>query len=86
MAAEARMAPAVYRVKELAALLDMGERQVREALIRGEIPGVRIGGQWRTGQRAFHAWLDAQEQRQEVENGEEHSAGVVDLPAPRRSA
>jgi excisionase family DNA binding protein len=52
--------PIVYRVAEVAKLLRMGERQVREGLIRGEIPGVRVGGQWRISAVAIHRWLNGE--------------------------
>lgn len=54
-------APAVYRVAEVATLLRMGERQTREALIRGEIPGHKIGSQWRISAIALHRWLNGEE-------------------------
>jgi excisionase family DNA binding protein len=51
-------APVVYRVAEVAKLRRMGQRQVYEGLIRGEIPGIRIGKQWRISKVAFDAWLN----------------------------
>jgi excisionase family DNA binding protein len=50
--------PGVLKVSEVAKLLRIGERQVREGLIRGEIPGVRVGSQWRISAVALNRWLD----------------------------
>jgi excisionase family DNA binding protein len=53
--------PAAYRVTEVAKLLRIGERQCREALIRGEIQGChKIGKQWRCSKVAIHRWLDGE--------------------------
>jgi excisionase family DNA binding protein len=52
--------PAAYRVTEVAKLLRIGERQCREALIRGELPGHKIGGSWRISVEAIHRWLDGE--------------------------
>ena len=45
--------PTVFTVKETARYLKLGERQTREALERGELPGVKIGARWRVGAEAL---------------------------------
>lgn len=62
-------APAVYKVAELASLLDMGERQVREALRVGEIPGHKIGKQWRISKVAIQRWLEGDEPNKGTDGG-----------------
>ena len=42
-------------VPEVASILDYDERTIRAALKRGEIPGVRVGQEWRVPV----AWLRA---------------------------
>ena len=39
--------PGVLRVADAAVLLDMDEGTVRRALRRGELPGFRVGREWR---------------------------------------
>ena len=48
------------KTSRVAKLLRMGERQVREWQIRGEIPGVREGGQWPISPVAMQRWLKGQ--------------------------
>lgn len=45
-------------VREVSALLRLGERAVREGLIRGEIPGNKVGGVWRIEAYALARWAD----------------------------
>jgi excisionase family DNA binding protein len=50
--------PAVYRVADVAALLDIGLRQAYDAIERGEIQGChRIGKSVRCSKVAVDAWL-----------------------------
>lgn len=46
--------------KELAAYLHVNERTVLKLVAEGEIPGVRIGNQWRFRKAMIDAWLDDQ--------------------------
>lgn len=63
-------APAVLRVSDVAAVLDMGERQVREAIKLGQIKGChKIGGQIRCSTVAFKRWLDGEEPNGRTEGG-----------------
>jgi excisionase family DNA binding protein len=61
MTDEPTVEPAVYRVAELAQLLDMGRRQTYEAIKRKEIPCHKLGKQLRCSKVAIHAWLDRAE-------------------------
>jgi hypothetical protein len=54
--------PEVLTVAELATKLRRGQRQTREALIRGEIPGAhKIGSRWRISTVVIERLLHAQE-------------------------
>ena len=46
---------------EAAALLRVGEEELMGAAERGELPGRRIGGEWRFAREALLAWLAAAE-------------------------
>jgi excisionase family DNA binding protein len=50
-------APAVLTAAEAAALLRVDERQLAEAAARGDVPGRRIGAEWRFSREALLAWL-----------------------------
>jgi excisionase family DNA binding protein len=65
--------PAVLTVKEAAAILKIGRRQVYESLLRGEIPGHRIGKSWRISTVAFNRWLNGEEP-----NGGMEGAAIAD--------
>jgi excisionase family DNA binding protein len=47
-------------VRELADYLRLNERTVLKLAGQGELPGARIGNQWRFRQRVIDAWLDDQ--------------------------
>jgi len=49
--------PDVLTAGEAASLLRVGEREVVEAAERGELPGRRIGDEWRFSREAVMAWL-----------------------------
>jgi len=48
-----------YTVKELAGLLDMGERQVRMALRTGQIPSIRFRRKFLIPKAAIAKWLES---------------------------
>jgi excisionase family DNA binding protein len=51
--------PAVYKVADVAALLDMGVRQTYEAIKRGEIQGChKLGKSVRCSKVAVDQWLN----------------------------
>jgi excisionase family DNA binding protein len=47
-------------VRQLAAYLNLNERTVLKLVSEGELPGVRIGNQWRFRKAMLDAWLDDQ--------------------------
>jgi len=47
-------------VRQLAAYLNLNERTVLKLVSEGEIPGVKIGNQWRFRKAMLDAWLDDQ--------------------------
>src|SRR5690606_11981695 len=48
----------VLTTKQLAEYLKLSERSVYRLLERGEIPAVKVGGQWRFRKSAVDEWLD----------------------------
>jgi excisionase family DNA binding protein len=51
--------PDVLTLGEAAALLRVEEADVTEAAERGELPGRKLGGEWRFAREALMAWLGA---------------------------
>jgi excisionase family DNA binding protein len=51
--------PDVLTAGEAASLLRIGEADVLAAAEAGELPGRRIGGEWRFAREALMAWLGA---------------------------
>ena len=47
-------------LKELAAYLSVNERTLLKLVAEGEVPGVKIGNQWRFRKAMIDAWLDDQ--------------------------
>jgi excisionase family DNA binding protein len=74
--------PEVLKVSEVAKLLRIGQRQAREAMIRGEIPCHRLSGQWRCSKVAIHRWLEGSSAEPSVERG----AQALISPTPQRRA
>ncbi|MFN2468677.1 MAG: helix-turn-helix domain-containing protein [Gaiellaceae bacterium] len=50
-------APEVMTSEQLAELLQVGERTVRELAANGELPGRKVGREWRFARRAVLDWL-----------------------------
>jgi excisionase family DNA binding protein len=50
-------APEVLTTEQLAALLQLDLETVRKLAARGEIPGRKVGGQWRFSRQAVLDWL-----------------------------
>ena len=57
----------LLRVDEIAALLHVSPGTVYRLLRDGELPGVRVGGQWRFRREDCEGWLDG---RPAVHQGE----------------
>jgi len=51
----------VLLVEEVAALLRMSPDSVRKRLKAGDLPGVKVGGEWRIPKARLDAWLDGTE-------------------------
>src|SRR5208337_2921257 len=47
-------------LKEMAAYLSVNERTLLKLATEGEVPGVKIGSQWRFRKAMIDAWLDDQ--------------------------
>jgi PTS system nitrogen regulatory IIA component len=52
--------PDLLTTRQLAEYLQLSERSVYRLLERGEIPAVKVGGQWRFRKSAVDEWLDLQ--------------------------
>jgi len=55
--------PNVPTHNELAALLRPGLETAYTLAQNGEVPGFKVGGQWRFRRREFEAWIDDQTRR-----------------------
>jgi len=53
----------VLNIKEVAALLRVAEKTAYTLAQTGELPGFKVGGQWRFRVRDIEAWIDAQTRR-----------------------
>lgn len=50
----------VLTLKEVATLLKIAERTAYMMVQRGDLPGFKVGGQWRFKRAAIDAWMEAQ--------------------------
>lgn len=50
----------VYNVAEMAEILNMTTAIVRKLLRQGDLPGRRIGGEWRVHRATFDAWVESE--------------------------
>ena len=55
--------PEILNIKEVAALLRVAEKTAYTLAQNGELPGFKVGGQWRFRVRDIEAWIDAQTRR-----------------------
>lgn len=51
--------PRLHTVADLTAILQLGDARVRALIHSGELPGIRIGAEWRVSARDLQAFLDA---------------------------
>jgi excisionase family DNA binding protein len=56
----------IMKIPEVAALLKIAEKTVYVLAQRGELPGFKVGGQWRFSRSAINAWIDAQSRTAEA--------------------
>lgn len=52
--------PDILTIRELAALLRVGEKTAYTLAQEGEVPGFKVGGQWRFRRTDIEAWIDRQ--------------------------
>jgi len=60
----------VLTLREVAALLRIAERTVYAMTQRGDLPGFKVGGQWRFKRKDIDAWMEEQK-RADHQRGEE---------------
>lgn len=83
--------PDLLNPKQLAEYLQLSQRTVYRLLERGDIPAVKVGGQWRFRKAAVDEWLDVNMQRLDADSLREMEAdkevgqpprGIAELIAP----
>ena len=55
--------PEILNIKEVAALLRVAEKTAYTLAQTGELPGFKVGGQWRLRRRDIESWIDDQTKR-----------------------
>jgi len=50
----------VLKIKDVAALLKIGEKTVYSMVQSGELPGFKVRGQWRFSKNDIDAWIERQ--------------------------
>lgn len=50
----------VLKIKDVAALLKVGEKTVYSMAQSGELPGFKVRGQWRFIRKDIDAWIEQQ--------------------------
>jgi excisionase family DNA binding protein len=62
----------VLKLKDVAALLKVGEKTVYSMAQLGELPAFKVRGQWRFSRKDIDAWIEQQKQTTQ-DLGEGHS-------------
>lgn len=52
----------VLTIKDVAALLKVGEKTIYSMAQRGELPAFKVRGQWRFSRKDLDAWIELQKQ------------------------
>ena len=52
----------VLKIKDIAALLKVGEKTVYSMAQTGELPAFKVRGQWRFSRKDIDAWIERQKQ------------------------
>src|ERR1051325_4039821 len=65
------MATELLSIRQLAEYLTVSEKTVHRMLDRGELPGVRVGVQWRFRRSDIDSWLARDSARGRAETGDE---------------
>ena len=55
--------PEILNIREVAALLRVAEKTAYTLAQTAELPGFKVGGQWRFRRRDIEAWIDSQTRR-----------------------
>ena len=50
----------ILKIPEVAALLKIAEKTVYVLAQRGDLPGFKVGGQWRFSRTAINNWIELQ--------------------------
>lgn len=53
----------ILNIREVAALLRVADKTAYTLSQSGDLPGFKVGGQWRFRRRDIEAWIDAQTRR-----------------------
>ncbi len=53
----------VLRIKDVAALLKVGEKTVYSMVQAGELPGFKVRGQWRFSRKDIDVWIEQQKNK-----------------------
>lgn len=86
--------PDLFSPKQLAEYLQLSQRTVYRLLERGDLPGVKVGGQWRFRKSTVDEWLDLNMQRLDADSlqafetdgaAEQELPALVDLLAPENA-
>ena len=56
--------PEVLTLREVASLLRVGEKTVYTLAQDGDLPGFKVGGQWRFRRVDIEAWIEARREEQ----------------------
>ena len=54
-------------LKEVAALLKIAERTTYMMVHRGNLPGFKVGGQWRFKRKDIDAWMEEQKRAERLD-------------------
>jgi len=60
----------VLTLQEVAGLLKIAERTAYMMVQRGDLPGFKVGGQWRFKRKDIDAWMEAQKRVEHRERGD----------------
>lgn len=60
----------VFTVKEMAALLKVGNRTIYAMALAGDLPAFKVRGQWRFRKTDVEAWIDGQKKSRPLKEGD----------------
>jgi excisionase family DNA binding protein len=62
----------VLKLKDVSALLKVGEKTVYSMAQAGELPAFKVRGQWRFSRKDIDGWIEQQKSRAQGLGGEHH--------------